>query len=1118
MKSLEFLILQVTEMGLNLAEKEGKKEEEETTFEGEFIKVEKETLESKDAAHAATENTASPNVVSLSSASREFLESQEKVRELEVELERVTGSLKDSESRNAQLNDELSLTKEKLGEVGKKYEELEVNHKKLQQQIAEEEGRYSSQLSALQDAIDAREVKHKELESVKEAFERLSLEFDSSKKKREELEQELQASVGESRKFEELHKQSGSLAESETERALEFERLLELSKLSAKEMEDQMASLQAELKVLYEKTAEGERVEEALKCTSSDLSRVQGELDASKLEVQDMAEKLASKDVILNELNQELDTRKASESQLKEDMLSVEKQYSSAKEDLQSKIMELESFKLKLEEEINTKEKVEAKLRSQEEHFAKMVDELGKLSKEKEALEDAISDLTKNAAEMKELCSDLEAKLRNSDENFCKADTLLSQALANSAELEQKLKTLEELQFESGHATTTANQKNVELEDLLQASYAAAEHAKAQLVESESRFIAAEQRNLELEQKLNLVELKSSDAEREVREMSEKIFELHATLEKVMEEKNHLNAEVQEFQDKISKVESDSNEVAACNSELEQKLKSALEKCAEHEDRVNITDQRSRELEDLMQISHSKAEDASKKVSELELLLETEKYRIQELEEQISALEKKCEDAEAESNQYCNKVSELEEELKAFQSKALGFETALQSATEKEKELSECLNVTTEDKRTLEDAYRNSTERLAESENLLEVLRNELNVTQQRLESIECDLTAAGLREGEVMEKLKSAEEQLEKQGKVLEQATARSLELESLHETLARDSELKLQEAAVKFSSRDSEAQSLYDKIKTLEDQVRTYEEQITEATERSEAVKHELEQVLLKLSLSENTTEDFKKIISETEGRAAEVMSENELLTETNIQLKKRINDLEELLNSASTDKEATIQQLDSHMNTITELADKHARASEMQLAAESRISETETKLEEAIQNVAKKDLEAKHLMEKLNSLQDQVKAYEEQAHDTSSLAESLKVRLEQTLSTLRDQEGTTEELKSKSIDLEEERARLLEVNSELTEKLASYEPKVIDLETKLEAAFVERNEAVDELQASKTVVANLTQDINSGRQKLQLQVSSLVLTTKHQCVSLPSLTCLGLFHLNV
>lgn len=343
------------------------------------------------------------------------------------------------------------------------------------------------------------------------------------------------------------------------------------------------------------------------------------------------------------------------------------------------------------------------------------------------------------------------------------------------------------------------------------------------------------------------------------------------------------------------------------------------------------------------------------------------------------------------------------------------------------------------------------------------------------------------------MEKLKSAEEQLEKQGKVLEQATARSLELESMHETVARDFELKHQEAAAKFSSRDSEVQSLYEKIKTLEDQARTYEEQITEATERSEAVKHELEQVLLKLSLSENTTEDFKNKISETEDRAAEVMSENELLTETNIQLKKRINDLEELLNSASTDKEATIQQLASHINTITELADKHARASEMQLAAESRISETETKLEEAIQNVAKKELEAKHLMEKLNSLRDQVKAYEEQAHDTSSLAESLKVRLEQTHTTLRDQEGTMEELKSKSIDLEEERARLLEVNSELTEKLASYEPKVIDLETKLAAAFVERNEAVDELQASKTVVANLTQDINSERQKLQLQLSS-------------------------
>lgn len=663
-----------------------KKEEEDTSFDGEFIKVEKETIESKDVAHAAaSENAASPPSGSieqssdLSSASREFLESQEKVRELEAELERVTLSLKDSESQNAELNDELSLTKEKLGQIGKKYEKLEINHDKLQEKIAEEEGRYSSQLSALQDAIHAREVKHGELESVKE--------------------------------------------------------------------------------------------------------------------------------------------------------------------DLQTKIMELES---------------------------------------------------------------------------------------------------------------TTEKKNVELEDLLRAS-------KAQLVESESRFIAAEQRNVELEHKLNLVELKSSDAERELREISEKISELHVTLEKVTEEKSHLNAQVQEFQDKISQFESDSDQVAARNSELEQELKGALEKCGEYEDRVNITDQCSRELEDLMEISHSKAEEASKRASELELLLETEKYRIQELEEQISALEKKCKDSAAESNQYCNKASELEEELKAFQSKVLSYETALESATEKEKELSECLNVTTEDKRTLEDAYRNSTERLAETENLLGVLRNELNITQQK----------------------------------------------------------------------------------------------------------------------------------ISETDDRAAEIMSENEMLTATNVQLKKRINDVEELLNSASTDKEASSQQLAYHMNTITELADKHARASEMQLAAESRISETEKMLEESIQNVAKKDLEAKDLMERLNALRDQVKTYEEQAHETSSLAETLKVRLEQTLTTLRVQEGAAEELKRKSIDLEEERVRLLKANSELTEKLASYEPKVIDLETKLEAAFVERKELEEQLAVAN---AQLKQQKELDTEKEMERESSL------------------------
>jgi chromosome segregation ATPase len=237
----------------------------------------------KDASHtvviaSAEDNKPSAIERSSSNQSRELVEAQEKMRELEFELERLAGTLKHSESENSQLKDDVSLTKEKLAESGKKYEELELSHKKLQEHIMEADEKYSVQLNTLQ----AQEAKTMELTEVKEAFDGLSLELESSGKRiKEELEDELQCSAGELEKFEDLHKQSGSHAELETKKALEFERLLEVAKLSAKEVEHQMASLQ-ELKGLCDKIAENQKVEEALKTTATELSAIQEELLLSR--------------------------------------------------------------------------------------------------------------------------------------------------------------------------------------------------------------------------------------------------------------------------------------------------------------------------------------------------------------------------------------------------------------------------------------------------------------------------------------------------------------------------------------------------------------------------------------------------------------------------------------------------------------------------------------------------------------------------------------------------------------------------------------------------------------------------------------------------------------------
>ncbi|CAK9151471.1 unnamed protein product [Ilex paraguariensis] len=416
-------------------------------------------------------------------------------------------------------------------------------------------------------------------------------------------------------------------------------------------------------------------------------------------------------------------------------------------------------------------------------------------------------------------------------------------------------------------------------------------------------------------------------------------------------------------------------------------------------------------------------------------------------------------------------------------------------ANAKEKELAECLNVKTDEKKTIEDALVNSTGKLAEAENLLEVLRNELNLTQRRLEGIESDLKAAGLKESEVMEKLKYAEEQLERQGGVLEQTTAKHAELESLHETLTRDSELKLQEAIGNFTSRDSEAKSLYEKVKTLEDQLKNYEDQIAEASEKSASVKEELDKIAVKLASSESTNEELNRKILEAEDKAAQYLSEKELLVETNIQLKSKVDELHDLVNSAHAEKEATAHELVSHMNTITELTEKHSRASELHLAAETRVSEAETQLKEAIQKLSHKDSEAKELNEKLNDLEGQTKLYSVQAHEVSTLAETRKIELEQTLSKLKDLESIIEELQSKSGKFEKESEGLAEANLKITQQLASYESKLNDAETKLSAAFAEKDEAVEQVHSSKKTIEDLTLQLASEAQMLQAQISTVM-----------------------
>jgi chromosome segregation ATPase len=344
----------------------------------------------------------------------------------------------------------------------------------------------------------------------------------------------------------------------------------------------------------------------------------------------------------------------------------------------------------------------------------------------------------------------------------------------------------------------------------------------------------------------------------------------------------------------------------------------------------------------------------------------------------------------------------------------------------------------------------------------------------------------------------------------VIEQTTARNSELELLHESLARDSESKLQEAISNFTNRDSEAKSLFEKLKIHEDQVKIYEEQVAAAVGKSASLKEELDQTLLKLASLESINEELRGQILTAENKASQSFSENELVVETNIQLKSKIDELQELLNSALSEKEATSQQLVSHMNTVAELTDQHSRDSELQAAAEDRIAQAERQLQESIHRFTHRDSEAKDLIEKLSTLESQIKLYEEQAQQARTTAEAREIELEQTLSKLKHLESIVEELQTKSSDFEKESGGLAEANMKLTQEVATYESELSNLQAKLSAALAEKDKTVEELNSSKNAIEDLAHQLASEGQKLQSQVWRIfffdILVNNDMDISLP------------
>ncbi|KAJ0087791.1 hypothetical protein Patl1_33228 [Pistacia atlantica] len=128
----------------------------------------------------------------------------------------------------------------------------------------------------------------------------------------------------------------------------------------------------------------------------------------------------------------------------------------------------------------------------------------------------------------------------------------------------------------------------------------------------------------------------------------------------------------------------------------------------------------------------------------------------------------------------------------------------------------------------------------------------------------------------------------------------------------------------------------------------------------------------------------------------------------------------------------------------------------------------------------------------MDKINVLEGQIKIYEEQAQEASMIAETRKIELEETVLKLKNLESIVEELQTRSGHFERESGGLAEANLKLTQDLATYETKLSDLQANFSATLVEKDETIEQINASKK---DLEQQLTSEIQGLQSQISSVM-----------------------
>lgn len=310
-----------------------------------------------------------------------------------------------------------------------------------------------------------------------------------------------------------------------------------------------------------------------------------------------------------------------------------------------------------------------------------------------------------------------------------------------------------------------------------------------------------------------------------------------------------------------------------------------------------------------------------------------------------------------------------------------------------------------------------------------------------------------------------------------------------------------------------------LYQKTKKeLEASTDQLKEKINEQKEREtyfvflvESLNSELSDKVADLAVNdrevvslENSIEELKHKVLETNQRGKEIVAQNELLATSNLALKEkleahqhRINVLDELVKSIHEEKEAIVKKLASHASTIEQLTEEHSRGLELQFATESCLKESTGQLHEAIAKHKKRDVEARDLQEKLLLVENLLRTYEEHVIESAVCIVIQEDKLEQSFFRIQHLEENVGQLHTQLDQYRIENEGFSRDTLSLREELAVCDATIHKSQIAFEAVVSEREDISVQLHSAKRQIEDLMQLLRSDKEKFQLEVSEYVYT---------------------